>query len=118
MLGDRVEQRHRLQPVARRLVDHAAAVDRLLHRGHEHVRHAAVAELDRLGEVVAGVHVHDRERNRARPERLFGEPQEHDRVLAAAEQQHRTLELGSHLADDVDRLGLEDLEMCSRSRRS
>ena len=111
VLVDRVEQRHRLQPVARRLVAHAPAVDRLLHRGDEHVRHAAVAELDRLREVVAGVDVHDRKRDVARPERLLGQPQQHDRVLAAAEQQHRPLELGRHLADDVDRLRLEHLEM-------
>ncbi len=34
---------------------------------------------------------------------------EHDRVLAAAEQQRGALALGGHLADDVDRLGLERL---------
>ena len=39
VLLDRVEQRDRLEPVARRararLLDHAAAVDRVLHRGHD-----------------------------------------------------------------------------------
>ena len=40
-------------------------------------------------------------------ERLLGQPQQHDRVLAAAEQQRRALALGGDLADDVDRLGLE-----------
>ena len=44
-------------------------------------------------------------------ERLLGQPQQNDRVLAAAEQQHRALELGGHLAEDVDRLGLEGLEV-------
>ena len=44
---------------------------------------------------------------RRRPERLRGQVQHHDRVLAAGEQQHGPLELGDDLADDVDRLGLE-----------
>ena len=68
---------------------------------------AAVAELDHLGEVVPGVHVHQRERERRRAERLLGQAQQHDRVLAAAEQQHRPLEFGGDLAHHVDRLGLE-----------
>ena len=103
------------------LVD-AAAVDRLLHRGDEDVRHGAVAELDHLGEVVAGVDVHDPERHIAGLEGLAREVQQHDRVLAAAEQQHRPLELRGDLADDVDGLRLEDVEMvhdgtCTGARR-
>ena len=47
---------------------------------------------------------------RRRRERLLGQAQQHRRVLAAAEQQRRALALGRHLADDVDRLGLERLE--------
>ena len=74
-------------------------------------RDQAVAELDHLGEVVPGVDVHDREREAPGPERLLGQPQQHDRVLAAAEQQHGALELGGDLAEDVDRLGLEGLEV-------
>ena len=113
--GDRVQQRHRLQAVARgprpRLLDGAARVDRLLHARHDQqlsqLRHAAVAELDHLGEVVAGVHVHQRERERRRAERLLGEAQQHDRVLAAAEQQHRSLEFRGDLAHHVDRLALQ-----------
>ncbi len=46
-----------------------------------------------------------------RPERLLGQAQQHDRVLAAGEQQHRPLELGGDLAHDVDRLGLERTQM-------
>jgi len=45
------------------------------------------------------------------PERLFGQGQHHDRVLAAGEQQHRPLELGPDLAHDMDGLGLEDIEL-------
>ncbi len=44
-------------------------------------------------------------------ERLLGQRQQQDRVLPAGEQQHGLLQLGRHLADDVDRLRLELLEM-------
>ncbi len=122
MLLDRVEQRRRLQPVARRaragLLDDPSLVDRLLHRrDHEALAElldATVAVLDRLGEVVPGVDVHDRERELAGPERLLGEPEQDDRVLAAREEQHRTLELGRDLAEDVDGLRLELVEVRQR----
>src|SRR3954447_6319950 len=124
MLLDRVEERRRLQAVPRGaracFLDDAALVDRLLHRGDDEalaeLLHAAVAELDHFGEVVAGVDVHDRERELARPERLLGKTEQHDRVLAAGEEQHRPLELGRDLAEDVDRLCLEVVEMRQRSR--
>ena len=48
---------------------------------------------------------------RAGPEGLLGQAQQHDRVLAAAEQQHGALELGGDLAHDVDGLGLEGLQV-------
>jgi hypothetical protein len=113
--GDRVEQRDRLEAVARGagagLLDHPAAVDRLLHRRddqlHFQLGDAAVAEVDDLGEVVPGVDVHDRERDGGWPERLVGQVEEHDRVLAAAEQEDRPLALGRHLADEVDGLRLQ-----------
>ncbi len=82
------------------------------HEARAELLDAAVAVLDRLREVVARVHVHQREREAARPERLLGQAQEHDRVLAAGEQQDGTLELGGDLTHDVDRLGLEGVEMC------
>src|SRR5438067_1798800 len=119
VLLDRVEQRRRLQPVARRtrscLLDDAALVDRLLHGRDDEplaeLRDAAVAVLDRLREVVPRIDVHDRERKLARPERLLGEPQQDDRVLAAGEEQHRPLELRGDLTEDVDSLGLELVEV-------
>jgi hypothetical protein len=96
------------------------AVDRRLHARHEQ-RQAGlgdepVAELDHLGEVVARVDVQQRERDAARRERLLGQPQQHDRVLAAGEQQRRPLALGGDLAHDVDRLGLEVVEMAQTCR--
>ena len=117
MLLDRPQQRRRLQAVAAGpdVLDDAAVVDVVLHRRHDQplaeLGDAAVAELVDLGEVVAGVDVHERERELAGPERLLGQAQQDDRVLAAAEQQHGALELGRHLAHDEDRLGLERVEV-------
>ena len=54
----------------------------------------------------------------ARPERLAREVQQDDRVLAAAEQQHGLLELRRHLADDVDGLGFELIEMVHQTAHS
>src|SRR6185312_4221560 len=96
VLEHRVEQRGRLQPVPGRaragLVDHASLVDRLLDgRDHEpltELRDPPVAELDRLGEVVARVDVHQREREPSRAEGLLGEAEQDDRVLAAGKEQH------------------------------
>ena len=97
------------------LLDHATLVDRLLHGRDDEplaqLRDALVAERDRLREVVARVDVHQREREAARTERLLGEPQQHDRVLAAGEEQHGALELCRDLAQDVNRLRLELVEV-------
>ena len=60
---------------------------------------------------MARVDVHEREGEATGAERLLGEPQEDDRVLAAGEEEHRPFELGGDLAHDVDRLGLERVEM-------
>src|SRR6188472_1205036 len=119
VLEHRVEQRGRLQPVAccprACFVDDASLVDRVLDgRDHEplsELRDPSVAELDRLGEVVARVDVHEREGEATGAERLLGEPQENDRVLAAGEEEHRAFELGGDLAHYVDRLGLERVEV-------
>ena len=70
-----------------------------------------VAELDDLVEVLPGVDVHDRERHGSRPERLGRQVQHDHRVLAAGEQQTRTLERGGHLAEDVDGFGFERVEV-------
>jgi len=67
---------------------------------------------------VPGVDVHERERELRRPERLLGEAQDDDRVLAAGEQQARPLTLGCDLAQDVDGLVLERLKMGSTIGRN
>ena len=119
MLGDRVEQRDRLQPVARGpragLLDDAPAVDRVLHARDDQalaeLGDAAVAELDHLREVVLRVHMHQREREWRGAERLLGQAEQHDRVLASAEQEHGTLEFRSDLTHHVDGLRLERPQM-------
>ena len=70
-----------------------------------------VAKRDHVAELPARIDVQQRERQRARVERLHGEPHHDRRVLADRVQHHRVLELGRHLADDVDALGLELLQM-------
>ncbi len=73
--------------------------------------HPGVAVGDHLGEVVAGVDVHDREGEPARPERLDGQVQEDGRVLATAEEEDGPLRLGRDLAQDEDRVRLEQRQM-------
>ena len=77
----------------------------------------AVAELDHLAELVGRVDVQQRERNRARIERLLRQPQQHRRVLADRVEHHRPLELGDHLAHDVDALGLERAQVVVAGRQ-
>ena len=57
------------------------------------------------------VDVHQWEGEAARAERLLGEAEQHDRVLATREQQHGPLELGCDFAHDVDGFGLELVEV-------
>jgi len=66
---------------------------------------------------VPRVDVHDGEREARRAEGLLGEAQQHDRVLAAREEQHRALELGRDLAHDEDGLGFERVEMGQAPRQ-
>ena len=116
---DGVQQGHGLQLVAAGMVAglllHLALVDALLHRAHDQLhtvlRHERIAEFDRLREVVAGVDVHQGEGHPGRVEGLAGQVEAHDRVLAAAEQQGRVVELGGHLAQDEDALALQLLQV-------
>jgi len=84
-----------------------------------HLGDPAVAELDHFGEVVAGVHVQQRERQPAIEvapcvpflERLLGQPQDHARILAAREQQGGALEGGDGFAQDEDGFFLQPVEV-------
>ena len=115
MLGDRVEERHGLQTIARgaraRLFDDATACDRVLDGRHDELEalllHDAIAERDHLGKVVARVDVEEREGDAAGRERLLGDAQERDRILATGEEEDRTLALGHHFSNDEDRLVLQ-----------
>jgi hypothetical protein len=114
----RVEQGPRLQLVAGGagiILADATRVDRLLHGGDDQlmtgIGDPPVPELDDLREVMAGIDVEHGERQRHGRKRLLGQPQQHDRVLAPAEQQDGALELGHHLAHDVDGLGLQDAQL-------
>jgi hypothetical protein len=121
VLGDGVEERHRLVPVPRleRVREHhLAGADRVLDGPDDEplaeLRRAAIPEGDHLGVVVAGVHVQEREGEAGRPERLLGEPEQADRVLAPGEQEHRVRALSGDLAEDVDRLRFEPVEVGER----
>ena len=52
-----------------------------------------------------------RERRLLRPERLAREVQQHGRVLADGIHQHRLAELRGGLAENIDGLGLEHVEV-------
>ena len=115
--GDGVQQRHGLQGVARPVgaLAQSSVVDVVLHGRHDQAhaqpRDGRVAIVEELREVVPRVDVQQRERQRRRREGLHGEVQHDDRVLAAGEEDHRPLELPGHLPHDVDRLGLEVVQM-------
>ncbi len=75
-----------------------------------------IAEIDHFLEVVAGVDVNQRKRQlrlaaRAETDRLERQMQHDDRILTAREQQRGLAAFGDQLADDVDRLGFEPVEM-------
>ncbi|CAM5405533.1 hypothetical protein TPAU25S_02600 [Tsukamurella paurometabola] len=126
VLGDRIQQRHRLQRIADAIgaLFEPAIGEVVLHRRHVQAEVVLldhlVAEGQHLRQIVTGVHVQQGEGQRRRPEGLDREVQQHGRVLATGEQDHRTLELAGHLAEDVDRLRLERVEGAefgARSRR-
>ena len=110
---DRVDEGHRLQGVAGAVGAflQAAVGDPVLDRRDVEAQAMTgddlVPERDDLRQVVAGVDVQQRQRQRRGGERLECDVQQHCGVLAAAEQQRRAFELGDDLADDLDGLGLE-----------
>ncbi len=117
LLLERVEQGADLQPVAAGLpvVDDHAVLDGLLDAGDDQAQPESVdprvAAGEDLGEVVAGVDLEHGEGDLGGVERLLGEPQHDDGVLAAGEHQHRLLELGGDLAEDVDGLRFQLVQL-------
>ena len=118
VVGDGVEQGHRLEAVARTEragVGDLALVDRVLDVGHDQSRagglDGAVAELEDLGEVLSGVDVHDGKGKLLGREGLGRQVQQDGRVLAAGEEQDGAFALGHDLAQDENGVGLEQVEM-------
>ncbi|MNQ56294.1 hypothetical protein D3C85_704140 [compost metagenome] len=70
-----------------------------------------VAEAVHLLEFPLGVDVHHRERQLAREEGLARQVQHHGGVFTDGVQHHRVIELGGHLADDVDAFRLQLFQM-------
>ena len=115
---DRIEQRGRLQAIARRArarVSDPTLIDGVLHARHNQSGtfglDLCVPVFEDLGEVVPGVHVEDGEGDLSRLERLGGQMQENRRVLAPAEEQDGAFRFGRHLADDEDGQGLQEIEV-------
>ena len=115
---DRFEQRHRLVRVARlaRMRQaHGAARHRVFDAAHDEFGTqflcAQITEVGHFGEVVAGVDHQQRVRNASRAESLLGALQQHQRILAAGEQEGGALERASDFAQDEDRFFFERVEL-------
>ena len=75
------------------------------------VRPDLVAQRVHVPELPGRVDMEQREGQRAREERLLGKMQHHRRILADRIEHHRAIGLGDRLAQDVNALGLEPIEM-------
>ena len=75
-----------------------------------------VPVLDHLGKLVVGVDVDERERHVAE-ERLARQPQQHGRVLADRPQHAEALEVAEGLAEDVNALLFQLIEVVHVRRR-
>ena len=81
------------------------------------VRRDLVAQRIHVAELPRRIDVQQRERQRAGEERLLRQVQHHRRILADRIEHHRLVGLGDRLAQDVDALGLEPVEMGQSGRR-
>jgi hypothetical protein len=75
------------------------------------------AEFDHLAELVGGVDVQERKRDRPRIKGLLRKTQQHRRILADRIEHHRSFELGDDLPHDVDALGFEGAQVVRRGCR-
>ena len=95
--------------------DDAAGINGLLdvaddERGADEV-HEFIAVAHGFGEIVAGIHVDEREGHAGGPEGFFCKPCHDDRVFPAGEEQGGVLELGRGFAQDENRFGFELVEL-------
>src|SRR5579875_43281 len=115
--GNGVEQRHGLQRVSRsvRPFPQLSGVNVVLNAHDDELkaepRDQSVAKVEDLREIVSGVHVHDREGNGRRPEGFQRKVKHHRAVLPAGEEQHGTLKFSSHLPNDVNALGFQEVQV-------
>jgi hypothetical protein len=72
---------------------------------------ATIAKFVQLGKMMAGIDVEQRHGEVRRPKSLFRQAQQANGVFAAREKERRPLEFGSDFAHDVNRLGLQILEV-------
>ena len=116
---ERLAQRHRLHDVGVRVrsmheradaVAHAVLVDVDEQIEAELARHL-VAKLDHLTELPGRIDMEKRERRLGGIESLNGQMHEHGGILAHGIEHHRLGEGRRHLAENVDRLGFEPIEM-------
>ena len=120
-LGDGVEQGAGLQRVASAVAALAqtAVVDVVLDRGDHQAHPEALDDGVPVGqdlrEVVAGVHVQQREGDGSGPEGPDRQVQHDHGVLPAGEQQHGTTALRDGFADDGDGFSLQRVELVQRA---
>ena len=74
-------------------------------------RRIAITELNHFMELVSGVDVQQRERNRAGIEGFLGEAQHHCGVFADGIEHHRALEFAGDFAEDVYALRFQSFEI-------
>ena len=86
------------------LVDMHAKVD-VTSSGH------LIAKRDHLAKFPGGIHVQHRQRRHGRVESLAQQVQQHRGILADRIQHYRTLKACLHLAENVDALGFEIVEV-------
>ena len=109
-----LERRAALEPRALAVGERLPGRQGLVVAAEDHVQlplpGQAVAVLDHLRDLVLRVDVHQRQRH-VPEEGLAGQPQQHRAVLADRPEHHELLELAIRLAQDVDALGFEFVEM-------
>src|SRR6185437_4738208 len=115
---DGAQERGDLQAIAADIAfgDHRSAFGNgLIHRADNQFRAellgAAIAKINQLGKLVAGLHVEQRHGNVSRAKSLFRQAQQTNGILAAREKNRGPLEFTGDLTHHVNRFGFEIFEM-------